>query len=495
MASHLDPLEWEDDARESPHLAAPVLAAWVLGHMAAGVFVAVSSLPALVHQALALGAVCLWSVSARAIRWDVAGAAYLAFCDVLWRMVGGGMFWEGGKYAAALALCLHIARRKSFDVAFAPLAYAVVVVASAMMAGMTDVVEVPSWRKSVSFALSGPALMCLFVLALGACRLELRHVATLLAAVLGPVAMVSGIVLHATVTASEVTFNMESNFVTSGGFGPNQVSSVLSAGALVCLCLVRSFALTVGARVLTTLLLLLWLGQSVLTFSRSGIYMFGCAAIVCLASPGAMTVLKRRALAIVACVLALGILLALPKLSDYTGGKLEERYRDASLAGREVLAAADLNLWKQRPVFGVGAGLSPYMRAEQFGIEASHTEYIRVLAETGIVGMILFLALLTRTGWRAWRLGDTDLRASFLAMVSWSILFFAVNGFRIGAPAVFLGFACLRLADEGDGAAEADGLEDGLIEGAGPGDGPLEIGLLSQSLGWTKGRGGGVASA
>jgi hypothetical protein len=47
-----------------------------------------------------------------------------------------------------------------------------------------------------------------------------------------PAVSIAALALFGILTNPDITFNTESNFATSGGFGPNQVSSMLGLGAL-----------------------------------------------------------------------------------------------------------------------------------------------------------------------------------------------------------------------------------------------------------------------
>lgn len=59
-----------------------------------------------------------------------------------------------------------------------------------------------------------------------------RKLVRFLVSLIMPIVCVFTVAFASTVTSKELTFTSESNFITSGGFGPNQVSGVLGLGVL-----------------------------------------------------------------------------------------------------------------------------------------------------------------------------------------------------------------------------------------------------------------------
>src|SRR5687767_8703642 len=57
-----------------------------------------------------LGLGVWWATVGRRPAWAVAAAAYIGGAEILWRMTGTGLFWEFGKYGAALILLLVFMR-------------------------------------------------------------------------------------------------------------------------------------------------------------------------------------------------------------------------------------------------------------------------------------------------------------------------------------------------------------------------------------------------
>jgi O-antigen ligase len=96
---------------------------------------------------------------------------------------------------------------------------------------------------------------------------------------------------------------------------------------------------------------------------------------------------------------------------------LEERQGSwGGQSGRVQLAVDTVQIWSRHPVFGVGPGNNwPYMNRYSV-IDTPHNQYLNVLLETGLAGLIAFLALLLgclRVGWRLYRSARSPLVEMF----------------------------------------------------------------------------------
>jgi putative inorganic carbon (HCO3(-)) transporter len=174
----------------------------------------------------------------------------------------------------------------------------------------------------------------------------------------------------------------------------------------------------------TVLLAMLWTGL-LLTISRSSIG----ALLVGLA---VLAVLRWRlwpVLAAGACVVVVGaVALA---LSPRTFG-LNQGFNGAS-SGRGNLVTGGLDMFGERPVWGYGAGsfVTEYRRQhphQALGVSASHTIPITIAAEQGLIGLVLYAALVIAalvTLLRRVR-GDpmrVALAAAFIALVFHTMLY------------------------------------------------------------------------
>jgi hypothetical protein len=239
-----------------------------------------------------------------------------------------------------------------------------------------------------------------------------------------------------------------SSFAMSGGFGPVQVSTSLGMGALCSfLLLVVSPRKYFGVKVVSMALCLALLGQSMLTLSRSGLY---CTALAVIAAI-VYSIKNSHALVrvIVVVVLLAGFLyqFALPALDGITAGALSRRFANTSTTGRDQIILSDLRIWAKYPLLGVGPGQSSDLHSDRVfrhGISA-HTEFTRLLAEHGILGLVSLLILLNMSRANLARAKTPVGKVCNASMVVWGLSYMLTAAFRTVAPALMLGISAATL--------------------------------------------------
>jgi O-antigen ligase len=381
----------------------------------------------------------------RRVSWVV---AYIAGCEVLWRMNGAGVFYEFGKYAVIAVLLVALARLHVRRNRALALLYVGLLLPS--MALTFAALDLDIARQQVAFNMSGPMAIAISTLFFSNIKLTPEQLRLTFVAYIGPVIGLSAVLVGSTVSASQLDFGNGSNFVTSGGFGPNQVSAVLGFGVLMLLLVAIDPRTVTRLRVVAMLIAMVLATQSILTFARGGI-LLALAGI-----SGAVFVLmrnNRRARITVAVVVLFAIVLGRfviqPRLETFTNGKLSERYLNASSSGRDLYIASELDLFREHPAFGVGPGMGYTIREQQRDVHAgaSHTEYTRMIAEHGVLGLIALGCLLALVVRAVRQHTEVTERATAIAMAIWFTLFLAIYGVRIVAPAIALGLAFVRQAN------------------------------------------------
>jgi O-antigen ligase len=213
-----------------------------------------------------------------------------------------------------------------------------------------------------------------------------------------------------------------------------------------------SISLTCAASVLFTNLghLYKWLATAVLglgsialvlTFSRGGwLALVLSLALLC------FLMWRRRGLSLKApiAVLVLLTLLYVP-FHSLIGARLFGDDR-GSAESRIPLMNLAFRIAEDHPILGVGVNnftvaMGPYLTSEFRGgfLFAVHNKYLLVLAETGIVGLIAFLAFLVgavRKGWQCWNFQDrllSPLALGFAAGIAGHMVHMTVDVFR-GRP-------------------------------------------------------------
>ncbi len=373
-------------------------------------------------------------------------AAYVTGSEVLWRMAGAEVFWEYAKYAVVLLFAFALLRGGRWKPPLLPLIYFILLVPSATL---TLAAENPSdARQAISFNLSGPLALMFSVWFFSRVRIPSRQLQRLLVFLLGPIAGVASIAVINTLEASSIAFGRSSNFITSGGFGPNQVSAVLGLAVLASAYYLLDDTVRKLIKLIMVIGLFVFATQSALTFSRGGLYV--TAGAVILALPVILRSARLRSRLIVSALVFPIVVsyLIVPRLEAFTGGSLLSRFRNLETTGRDRIVMADIQIWQDNLLLGTGPGEAETAREEFFRGNAAHTEFSRLLAEHGLLGLSALLALLLMGLRVPWRTGSTTGRALATMFLGWSFLYMAVNAMRLVAPAFVFGLACSGLLED-----------------------------------------------
>lgn len=394
-----------------------------------------------------------WSASPATVHRTVRAAVYLAGAEVMWRMAGGTPFYEYGKYAVALLMAALIHRfpgwRRPNGLA---LIYLLLLLPSIQLT-VDQLGGLLAARSDISFNLSGPLALAASVLFFSGVDHDQLHLRRLLISLLAPLAGISAIAGRATLTADHIAFGGESNFVTSGGFGPNQVSAALGLGAVIGV-LVASQTRDRRWRWCFLGLAGLQLVQAVITFSRGGVL----NALVCIAVLAVHYLPRPRVrMMLLPALLVFGLVgvkLVLPALDRWTHGALSERYSNLNSSVRKSIAEEEIQMFRDHPALGVGPGMAKYHRTLSTRIQiAAHTEYTRLLAEHGILGAVALATLVLMVGWSYLRAPTTMTKAWVAVLAGWAMVEMSHAAMRIAVISVLIGLATIRwrAADRGAG--------------------------------------------
>ena len=431
-------------ATSAPVRLAPVLAA-VVAHMVLAVLMRDHPSISTVHALLTLVVVAGVAAVTPWVENIAYAAGYVTGAELLWRITDAQVFHEVGKYAVILVLGIGLLRLGDRRRLAMPVLYLAVLLPSIVLT--IDRFGLAGAREEVSFNLSGPATLAVAVIFFSRFRATPAVVRRLLWTMIVPIAGIAAVAAFGTLTAGKVVFAQSSNFVTSAGFGPNQVSAILGLGAL--LALVVAWRERAGGRRVLALLLALWmLVQSVLTFSRGGLVNVVVAVLI-----AAVYSLRepRRAAGLVVPVLLLVLVSGLfvyPRLVAFTGGVLETRFTDFTLDERTSLIDADIKVFREHPILGVGPGVGKLYRQlpDGRGI-AAHTEFTRLLAEHGMAGAIA-IGILLAIVVGAYRQATTHYsRALVLLLASWTLSEMTHGAMRFAAISFVFGLITATMVE------------------------------------------------
>jgi hypothetical protein len=380
-------------------------------------------------------------------RLDIAAAvaAYITGAEVLWRMTHAPIFWEYGKYAALAIFILGILRSGLRNSGL-PFLYFGLLVPSSILT--VDALSSVDAQRELSFNLSGPlALMgsaCFF----SGLSFSKKQIGKIFIALLAPIAGIAAIAIYSTFSAGSIYFGDESNQVTSGGYGPNQVSAVLGLGALTAMLSLISIRSTKLLKILVISLGIVLLAQCLLTFSRGGMYMAVGGMLVV----AAMLVRQpRKLIPLLAAFVLIGSVLffwIFPWLNTFTRGSLMTRYKDVGSTGRIQIFEDDIRIWGEHPILGVGPGMAKAYRHLFHKGATAHIEYSRLLSEHGLFGLAaigMLLAIAIRNIRQANPGVEKAMKASLLF---WSLSFMIINAMRLLAPSFLIGLSSTHIEEE-----------------------------------------------
>lgn len=418
-----------------------------LAHLPLGVLIYFGGSLSLLHPLAVLIVGLYWAANPTYRLERVALAiAYLVGAEVLWRMAQVPVFWEFGKYGSSLIAIVALIRRNHYAIPKIPLAYFLLLIPATMLTFLQR--DLASTQAILSTQMSGPfclLIACWFFAHIEVSQPQLRR---LLFALAVPLLSVAFATLFFTVTREEIQFTGESNFATSGGFGPNQVSSMLGLGAFAAVACLLLFQNSTRYRIYLTLAAIFFSAQSVLTFSRGGIYnAIGGIVVIALIELQRPSVAFRRLAPIVGLVIVF-MALIFPVMNRFTGGQLLERFEDTGVSARTEIAESDVLLFWENPVFGVGVGEAYGLREAYLERKAmSHTEFSRLISEHGMFGLLALLLMVTMIFMCFKRQQTLMGRAFVLGAAAWCCLFMTNAGMRMAAPSFMWGLMFITISN------------------------------------------------
>ncbi|GGH45906.1 membrane protein [Mangrovimonas yunxiaonensis] len=380
------------------------------------------------------------------------GCAYFVGAEVLFRMTKSGLSYEASKYIVILFTLMGIFYRGVSGKGHPYFMYLILLVPAIVVASITLTFDA-RFRTNIAFVLSGP--VCLGIAALFCYDRKVSQ--SLLLEVLNymvlPIIATTCYLFLYTPSIKDVLSSTASNSAASGGFGPNQVSTILGLGMFAMV--VRIFLRSPGTvlKVLNLVVFGAMTYRAFVTFSRGGVI----AAVIVVAA--FLWVLFWRSNArqknqIVGSFALFVVAAAVTWMisSQQTMGLLDKRYANEDALGREKedVATGRLDLFMEEmegflghPFFGVGASRTKNMRVEAgIGHLPSHNEIGRLLSEHGIMGILILLILIfTPLAYRT----TNNRNLFFYAFLAFWFATINHSGMRIAAPSFVYALALLNV--------------------------------------------------
>nr|WP_199000975.1 O-antigen ligase family protein [Flavobacterium sp. ASV13] len=330
-------------------------------------------------------------------------AAYLVGVEVLLRMTGGNFNNEFVKVNVIFFMLLGMIYSNFSTSGFVYWFFLILLIPGILI---TSTVFNPSIdiKKSLVFNLSGPVCLAISSIYMFKRRILFTDLQNVLVVMGLPIVSTTIYLFLYNPSVRDVVTGTQSNFETSGGFGPNQVSTILGLGMFVFFTQLILFSKSKKAIILNGILLIFITYRGIVTFSRGGI-MTAVAMIVFLLFLLYVYSNDKGKKKFVVVFFLTGLIAAgvWSYSSFQTKGLIEKRYanKDAAgrtkkdrLGGREEIMNEELSVFIDNPILGIGAGMGKEVRKETFGAEvASHNEITRMLSEHGLFGVFGLLIL------------------------------------------------------------------------------------------------------
>lgn len=379
-------------------------------------------------------------------------SAYVVGVEVLLRMTDGMHFNEYAKYSVLIFMFIGMIytgfSRNSLPYWF----FLVLLVPSIILSSVTLSFEA-NIRKAIAFNISGPVCLGVSAIYCYQRRITLDRLKEVLTAFCYPLLSILVYLFLYSPSVKDVVTSTESNFETSGGYGPNQMATVLGFGIFLFFVQLLLNAPTKRLQIINSVLVLIFAFRGIVTFSRGGIITGIIMILVLLVILYFKSGIKGRSKITVIVVFSFLAALAVWGYSSVqTGGLIDKRYanedakgreKQSRLTGREVLIASELQMFLDNPLFGVGVGKNKEYREEQTGIlAASHNEITRMLAEHGSLGLLALLILLFTPLLLYFNNGQNIFVLSFL--IFW-LLTINHAAMRIAAPAFVYALSLLKV--------------------------------------------------
>ena len=332
-------------------------------------------------------------------------SSYIVGVEVFLRMTGGNPIHELSKYLVIFFLIFGM-----FYKGFSKNSYGYIIFLLLLIPGIIIGANELSFdtnvRKAIAFNISGPVCLAFSALYCYQRVVILEDIKKILIFICLPIVSMTIYLFLFNPSVKDVVTGTQSNFETSGGFGPNQVSTILGLGMFGFFALFLMYSNTKRLIMINLVLTVLIAYRGIVTFSRGGVItgVFMMVSLIGLVYLFSNKKVRSKIVAI-SLFLVLGGGLVWSYTIYTTNGMIEYRYankdargreKDDRLGGREEIGQTEIKAFMENPIFGIGVGKNAEYREEIIGHKvSSHNEITRMLADHGSFGIagliILFI--------------------------------------------------------------------------------------------------------
>ncbi|MEM9680805.1 MAG: O-antigen ligase family protein [Bacteroidota bacterium] len=380
---------------------------------------------------------------------------YVIASEVLFRMTFGTVFYESSKYLIILYVSIGLFSLGMSGKAYPYFIYLILLIPSILVASI-NLSYTANFRTNIAFVLSGPVCLGMAALFFYDKKVKLNDLLSALMWMSLPIISMTTYLFLYTPDIKDVLKGTQSNFATSGGFGPNQVASILGLGMFALAVRLFMKSPTLFLKALNVIILGAISFRAIVTFSRGGVL---SALVVILAFLAIFYVnsskrQKKRIVSSFTLFVFLGVV-TWAISSSQTGGLIDKRYanqdklgnqKEDLSTGRVDLFVDDLQGFFQNPFAGVGASGAKELRLKNNqGLKTSHNEISRLLSEHGIFAILILLILVLKPlFYRA----QNKRNFFFYAFLAFWFATINHSAMRIAAPALVYALSLLNVVYE-----------------------------------------------
>jgi len=331
-------------------------------------------------------------------------AAYIVGAEVFLRMTEGNLFEQFAKYGVMGILLIGMIYRGFSKNALPYWIFGLLLLPAIFLSFFTLNFDTDI-RKAITFNIIGPITLMVSAIYCYQRKISFEQIKTIINMLAYPLMATLVYMYLYTPSVKDVVTNTESNFETSGGFGPNQVSTILGLGIFLFFVKIVLSSKTVLIRNINVLFFVIITFRGIVTFSRGGVITGFVMIIIVVLLLLYYTKSQAKSKVVMLVVFGLFALVGIWSYSSIqTSGLIDKRYANqdargreklSKLTGRERLIESEFKMFLDNPIFGIGVGKNKEYRLETTGIDAaSHNEITRMLAEHGMFGLFGLIILL-----------------------------------------------------------------------------------------------------
>jgi len=330
-------------------------------------------------------------------------AGYVVGCEVFLRMTHGNPLYEIAKYGVIVFIIIGMYFSGFSKKAIPYWLFLLLLIPSVVISTFALNFDT-NIRRAIAFNISGP--ICLGVASIYTFRrkVSLDQMNSILLSIGLPIVSCIVYLIFYTPNIREVITGTDSSFLASGGYGPNQVATILGLGMFIFFSRFILESKTKFMVILNLVIALNIMYRGMVTFSRGGMITgFLMIVLLLLFLYYKSNHIGRVKLNYMIVMLIITLLVTWGYTSFQTAGLIGKRYanqdaagriKESKFTGREEIAKDEISTFLENPVFGVGVGKGTEVRKEKTGVDVlSHDEITRMLAEHGSLGILGLLIL------------------------------------------------------------------------------------------------------